>query len=123
MKEKIAIVGIGCVFPDAMDFTEYWRNIVEGKDSVRDISGEFWEASDFYDADIPNLFLCEESILHDHFFLYRFICTVSHPSIVIHLQFHGISGSISDFHPSKHTYVGYTWKGKFPYSLPFPLDF
>lgn len=51
MKEKIAIVGIGCVFPDAMDFTEYWRNITEGKDSVRDISGEFWEASDFYDAD------------------------------------------------------------------------
>lgn len=51
MKEKIAIVGIGCVFPDAMDFTEYWRNIIEGKDSVRDISGEFWEASDFYDTD------------------------------------------------------------------------
>lgn len=51
MKEKIAVVGIGCVFPDAMDFTEYWRNIVEGKDSVHDLSGEFWEASDFYDPD------------------------------------------------------------------------
>lgn len=51
MKEKIAIIGLGCVFPDAPDFTEYWRNIVEGKDSVRDLSGEFWEASDFYDPD------------------------------------------------------------------------
>jgi len=51
MKEKIAIVGIGCVFPDAPDFTEYWRNIVEGKDSVHDISGEFWDASAFYDSD------------------------------------------------------------------------
>lgn len=51
MKEKIAIIGIGCIFPDAPDFTEYWRNIVEGKNSIRDISGEFWEASDFYDAD------------------------------------------------------------------------
>ncbi len=51
MREKIAVVGIGCVFPDAMDFTEYWRNIIEGKDSVRDLSGEFWEASDFYDPD------------------------------------------------------------------------
>nr|MBQ4320166.1 hypothetical protein [Clostridia bacterium] len=51
MKEKIAIVGIGCVFPDAPDFTEYWRNIVEGKDSVRDISGEFWNAEAFYDPD------------------------------------------------------------------------
>jgi len=44
MKEKIAIIGLGCVFPDAPDFTEYWKNIVEGKDSVRELSGEFWEA-------------------------------------------------------------------------------
>ena len=51
MKEKIAIIGLGCVFPDAPDFTEYWRNIIEGKDSVRDLSGEFWDASDFYDPD------------------------------------------------------------------------
>ena len=51
MREKIAVIGLGCVFPDAPDFTEYWKNIVEGKDSVRDLSGEFWEASDFYDPD------------------------------------------------------------------------
>lgn len=51
MRDKIAIIGLGCVFPDAPDFTEYWKNIVEGKDSVRDLSGEFWEASDFYDPD------------------------------------------------------------------------
>nr|MBQ4318410.1 polyketide synthase [Clostridia bacterium] len=51
MKEKVAIVGIGCVFPDAPDFTEYWKNIVEGKDSVHDISGEFWNAEAFYDPD------------------------------------------------------------------------
>ena len=51
MKEKIAIVGIGCVFPDAVDFTEYWRNIIEGKCSIHDISGEFWEAEEFYDPD------------------------------------------------------------------------
>ena len=31
MKEKVAIIGMGCVFPGAMDFTEYWQNIVEGK--------------------------------------------------------------------------------------------
>lgn len=51
MKEKIAIVGIGCIFPDAMEFTEYWRNIIEGKNSIHNISGEFWEAADFYDPD------------------------------------------------------------------------
>ena len=30
MKEKVAIIGMGCVFPGALDFTEYWQNIVEG---------------------------------------------------------------------------------------------
>lgn len=51
MKEKIAIIGFGCVFPDAPDFTEYWRNIIEKKCSIHDISGEFWRAEDFYDPD------------------------------------------------------------------------
>lgn len=49
MKEKIAIIGMGCVFPDAPDFTEYWRNIIEKKCSIHDVSGEFWRAEDFYD--------------------------------------------------------------------------
>lgn len=51
MREKIAIIGLGCVFPDAPDFTEYWRNIIEKKCSLHDISGEFWKAEDYYDAD------------------------------------------------------------------------
>lgn len=51
MKEKIAIIGLGCVFPDAPDFTEYWRNIIEKKCSIHDVSGEFWRAEDFYDPD------------------------------------------------------------------------
>lgn len=51
MKEKIAIIGLGCVFPDALDFTEYWQNIVEGKDSIREVDPMFWKAEDFYDPD------------------------------------------------------------------------
>lgn len=43
MNERIAVVGIGCIFPDAPDFTQYWKNIVEKKNSVKDISGKFWE--------------------------------------------------------------------------------
>ncbi|MBR7085691.1 MAG: hypothetical protein IKI37_11050, partial [Oscillospiraceae bacterium] len=45
-------MGIGCIFPDAPTFTDYWKNIVEGKNSVRDISGKFWKKEDFYDADM-----------------------------------------------------------------------
>ena len=53
MKEKIAIIGMGCVFPDALDFTQYWQNIVEGKNSIREVEPEFWSAEEFYDPD-PN---------------------------------------------------------------------
>ena len=53
MKEKIAIIGLGCVFPDALDFTQYWQNIVEGKNSIREVEPEFWDTEYFYDPD-PN---------------------------------------------------------------------
>lgn len=60
MKEKIAIIGLGCVFPDALDFTQYWQNIVEGKDSVREVPEEFWRAEDFYhpDPSVPDRSYC-----------------------------------------------------------------
>jgi polyketide-type polyunsaturated fatty acid synthase PfaA len=51
MKEKIAIIGLGCVFPDALDFTQYWQNIVEGRNSIREVDPQFWRAEDFYDPD------------------------------------------------------------------------
>lgn len=54
MKEKIAIIGMGCVFPGAMDFTQYWQNIVEGKDSIREVDPDFWKLEEFYDPD-PNV--------------------------------------------------------------------
>ena len=43
MKEKIAIIGMGCVFPVALDFTEYWQNIVEGKDCIKEVDPDFWK--------------------------------------------------------------------------------
>ena len=61
MKEKIAIIGLGCVFPDAPDFTQYWQNIVEGKNSIREVEPEFWSAEDFYDPDpsVPDKTYCK----------------------------------------------------------------
>ena len=54
MKEKVAIIGMGCVFPGALDFTEYWQNIVEGKNSIKEVEPEFWKLEEFYDPD-PNV--------------------------------------------------------------------
>ena len=61
MKEKIAIVGLGCVFPDALDFTQYWQNIVEGKNSIREVEPDFWKAEEFYDPDpsVPDKSYCK----------------------------------------------------------------
>lgn len=53
MREDIAIVGIGGIFPDAMDFSEYWSNIIKRKDSVKDLPEKYWALEDFYDPD-PN---------------------------------------------------------------------
>ena len=61
MKEKIAIIGLGCVFPDALDFTQYWQNIVEGKNSIREVEPEFWDTEYFYNPDpsVPDRTYCK----------------------------------------------------------------
>ena len=61
MKEKVAIIGMGCVFPGAMDFTQYWQNIVEGKDSIKEVDPEFWKQEEFYDPDpsVPDVSYCK----------------------------------------------------------------
>lgn len=42
-KEKIAVVGMACHFPDAPDIQAYWNNLVEGKSSVREIPKSRWD--------------------------------------------------------------------------------
>lgn len=51
MHKAVAVVGIGCIFPDAMDVSEYWSNILYGKDSIREIPDSFWKLDDYYDKD------------------------------------------------------------------------
>jgi len=38
----VAIVGISCIFPDAKNIEEYWRNIVLGKDCVTEVPDSRW---------------------------------------------------------------------------------
>jgi acyl transferase domain-containing protein/NAD(P)H-dependent flavin oxidoreductase YrpB (nitropropane dioxygenase family) len=45
----IAIVGMAGVFPDAADIDEYWRNILFGKNSIKEVPPERWSAELFYD--------------------------------------------------------------------------
>ncbi|MBD2729717.1 beta-ketoacyl synthase [Nostoc sp. FACHB-892] len=38
--EKIAIIGLSCLFPDAKNPDEFWQNIIDGKDSTSSITSE-----------------------------------------------------------------------------------
>ncbi|RNM07520.1 SDR family NAD(P)-dependent oxidoreductase [Dickeya undicola] len=38
MGMDIAIIGIGCRFPDADDYNEFWKNIIQQRNSVADVS-------------------------------------------------------------------------------------
>ena len=45
----VAIVGMACIFPDAPDVAAYWKNIVAGRTSIREVPSERWSAERFYD--------------------------------------------------------------------------
>lgn len=42
MAERIAIVGIGGVFPGARDLDEFWQNILDAKDTAIDVAADRW---------------------------------------------------------------------------------
>ncbi len=50
MTIKIAIVGLGGVFPGARDLNEFWSNILAAKDSAIDVAADRWrlDPDDFY---------------------------------------------------------------------------
>ncbi|MDR3120824.1 MAG: nitronate monooxygenase, partial [Clostridiales bacterium] len=48
---KIAVVGMECIFPDAENLDEYWRNILFGKDSISEVPADRWSAGLFYDPE------------------------------------------------------------------------
>lgn len=53
--EPIAIIGVGCRFPGGVDTPlAYWQLLSEGRDTVREIPPERWNASDLYSPD-PNV--------------------------------------------------------------------
>lgn len=45
---KIAIVGMSCLFPGAANLSQFWTNIVNGFDATRDATAEEWNPEKFY---------------------------------------------------------------------------
>ncbi len=47
----IAIVGMSCVFPKAPNLRQYWQNILQRLDCIREIDPARWDSSTFFDED------------------------------------------------------------------------
>ncbi|MFM1800816.1 MAG: hypothetical protein RJA81_168, partial [Planctomycetota bacterium] len=47
----IAIVGMACIFPQAGTTSQFWSNILEGRDAIREVPLSHWRASDYFNAD------------------------------------------------------------------------
>ncbi|MCP5006113.1 MAG: hypothetical protein GY941_19565, partial [Planctomycetes bacterium] len=49
--DKIAIVGMSGRYPDAYNLNQYWDNLVQGKNSIREISQSRWDVRQYFDPD------------------------------------------------------------------------
>jgi Beta-ketoacyl synthase, N-terminal domain len=47
----VAIIGMGCMFPQANELAQYWANIRKGIDAITEVPESHWRVSDYFDQD------------------------------------------------------------------------
>jgi malonyl CoA-acyl carrier protein transacylase len=47
----VAVIGLGCRFPDANSVDEYWSNILAARSSITEVPADRWDPALFWDAD------------------------------------------------------------------------
>ena len=47
----VAIIGMGCMFPQAEDLARYWANIRKGVDAITEVPESHWRVADYFDND------------------------------------------------------------------------
>jgi pyochelin synthetase len=50
-QEPIAIIGMGCRFPQAHNPQEFWNLLHDGKDAIREVPADRWDIAKVYDPD------------------------------------------------------------------------
>ncbi|MGD8400282.1 MAG: SDR family NAD(P)-dependent oxidoreductase, partial [Bacillota bacterium] len=48
-KEAIAIIGMSGRYPDASNLEQYWNNLAQGKNAIREIPDSRWDVNQYYD--------------------------------------------------------------------------
>ncbi|MFX1312196.1 MAG: beta-ketoacyl synthase N-terminal-like domain-containing protein, partial [Promethearchaeota archaeon] len=51
IENKIAIIGLGGLFPDAENIPQFWDNIINKKYSITEVSKDRWDPDIYYDKD------------------------------------------------------------------------
>src|SRR5260370_13131565 len=51
LSQPLAVIGVGCVFPRARTLREYWANVKNKVDAIRDVPPSHWRPEDYFDAD------------------------------------------------------------------------
>jgi len=44
----IAVVGMECIYPEAADLNEYWRNVLSAKDCITEVPASHWDKDTLY---------------------------------------------------------------------------
>lgn len=50
-KKPIAIIGMGAVFPKALNLKDFWRLILNGRDAITDVPKSHWSPDEYFDPD------------------------------------------------------------------------
>ncbi|MBL8154915.1 MAG: acyltransferase domain-containing protein, partial [Anaerolineae bacterium] len=50
-ERAVAIVGLGCILPDAPTVADFWNNIVNRRYSITQVPADRWNVADYFDAD------------------------------------------------------------------------
>ncbi|HDZ17112.1 MAG TPA: SDR family NAD(P)-dependent oxidoreductase [archaeon] len=48
---KVAVIGLGGLFPDTENISQFWNNIINKKYSITEVPDDRWEPEIFYDSD------------------------------------------------------------------------
>ena len=50
-QNPVAIIGMGCLFPQSMGLKKYWQLLFKGKDAITEVPESHWSANEYFDSD------------------------------------------------------------------------